>query len=115
MVAGASITAGLHRLPHEEEITPLSQYRSALAASLYYMDKCNSLFSGRPPLLTSQYFHCPLPLDLSEDELYSGPEVLASAKAKLDARGWNTSGRIHDATWSRALTLSSEPYQRKDT
>jgi hypothetical protein len=76
------------------------------------MDKCNSLFSGRPPLLTSQYCHCPLPLDLSEDELYSGPEVLASAKAKLDARGWNTSGRIHNATWSRALCLQSPIRER---
>jgi len=88
-----------------EEGTPLSEYRSALASSLYYLDKCSSLFAGRPPLLNGQYCNCPLPLDLSEDELYSSPEVLAVAKSKLDHRGWNTGGNIHTNTWFRAVCL----------
>jgi hypothetical protein len=46
-----------------------------------------------------------MPLDLSEDELYGGPEVLASAISKLDQRGWNTNGMVYTITWTRALCL----------
>ncbi|RDW67611.1 hypothetical protein BP6252_09007 [Coleophoma cylindrospora] len=105
MVVGAFITAGLHRLPHFTRITANSQYRTCLAASLYYLDKCESLFTGRPPLFNRDFCHCPLPLDLAEDELFNGPDNLANAVAKLDANGWNTDGKIHPTTWLRALCL----------
>jgi len=74
---------------------------------MYYVDKKSSLFTGKPPLLTKQYCHCPMPLDLSEDELYGGPDALASAIFKLDETGWNTQGMIHTATWLRAQSLLS--------
>jgi hypothetical protein len=43
-----------------------------------------------------------MPLDLSEAQLYNGPEVFASARSKLDANGWNTEKKIHSNTWLRA-------------
>lgn len=109
MVTAAVISANLHRLPTYtyNEITPYIQYRLSLSASVYYLDKCESLFSGRPPMFSRHYCTYQLPLDLSEDETYGGPEIFAAAKARLDSNGWNTSGKIHTGTWFRALCLQS--------
>ncbi|TAQ87329.1 hypothetical protein B7494_g4354 [Chlorociboria aeruginascens] len=107
MVVSSAITAGLHRLPIYKEITPSTQYRTGLSASLYCLDKCDSLFTGRPPMFTHHYCTYQLPLDLSEEETFSGPGIFAEAKSKLDSNGWNTSGKIYPITWVRALTLQS--------
>jgi hypothetical protein len=95
-------TVGLHRLPPSPAVTPLSEYRSNLSSYLYFLDKNEALFLARPPHLIRHYCTYRMPLDLSEEELYNGPEVLAAAVSKLDANGWNTSGAIHTITWSRA-------------
>ncbi|KAL3426846.1 fungal specific transcription factor [Phlyctema vagabunda] len=107
IIGSACMTAGLHRLPPSSptNITPLSQYHITLAASLYYLDKCESLFNARPPILSRHYCRWELPLDLSEEELFGGPERLATAVANLDERGWNTKGDIYNVTWLRALCL----------
>src|SRR4051812_16466283 len=69
-VGGAFLTARLHRLPPVEIVTPLSQHRASIASSMYYLDKCESLFNARPPLLSRRYCQCPLPLDLCEEDVY---------------------------------------------
>jgi len=86
-------------------ITPLTEYRSSLGASAYHMDKCESIFSARPPTITRFYCTYKIPLDLSEDELYGGPERLKSALSKLDENGWNTNGSIHASTLLRARCM----------
>lgn len=106
-VASAFITAGLHRLPKYDKVTPLTQYRSSLSASMYSADKRESLFNGRPPMLNQPYCHCPLPLDLNEEDVYGGPERLATAVLKLCPGGWNTDGKIFTATLVRADCLLS--------
>ncbi|KAJ6172197.1 FAD dependent oxidoreductase superfamily [Penicillium chermesinum] len=106
-VRSAFIAAGLHRLPAFKEVTPLSQHRSSLASSMYYLDKCESLYNARPPMLSRHYCQCPLPLDLSEEDIYGGRERLAAACAKLDSNGWGTDGRIFTTTWIRALAMLS--------
>lgn len=58
-------------------------------------------------MLTHHYCSYQLPLDLSEEEIFSGPEIFAEAKSRLDSKNWNTSGKIHTVTWVRALALQS--------
>lgn len=106
-VGGAFLTARLHRLPPLDKVTPLSQHKASIAASMYYLDKCESLFNARPPMLSRQYCHCPLPLDLSEEDVYGGRERMTAAIAKLDPNGWNVEGRIFTTTWLRALAVMS--------
>lgn len=104
-VRSAFITAGLHRQPVLEEVTPLSQHRACIASSMYYLDKCESLYNSRPPMLSRHYCQCPIPLDLCEEDVYGGRERLAAACAKLDSNGWSRDGRISTTTWLRALVL----------
>ncbi len=98
IIISACISAGLHRLAQVKNETPLSEHRTALAAYGYFLDKSESIFNGRPPMLTRQYCSYSLPLDLSEEDLYGTPEMFAAAKARLDSNGWDTSGRIHTTT-----------------
>ncbi|KAJ5757561.1 uncharacterized protein N7511_006255 [Penicillium nucicola] len=106
-VRSAFISAGLHRLGTLEELTPFSQHRALLASSMYYQDKCHSLFNARPPMLNDRYCQCPLPLDLCEADVYGGRDRLAAALARLDPNGWNSDGRILTSTWLRALAMLS--------
>lgn len=43
-----------------------------------------------------------IPLDLSEQQLFGGPDVLNKAIAELDPDGWNTKGAIYASTWLRS-------------
>ncbi|PCG99120.1 Hypothetical protein PENO1_054710 [Penicillium occitanis (nom. inval.)] len=106
-VGSAFITAGLHRLPQLQKLTPYSQYRACIASSMYYLDKCESLFNARPPMLSRHFCQYPLPLDLCEEDVYGGRERLELALARLDSNGWNTAGRIFTTTWLRALAMLS--------
>jgi len=74
---------------------------------MYSADKRESLFNGRPPMLNQPYCHCPLPLDLNEEDVYGEPERLATAVSKLCPGGWNTDGKIFTATLVRADCLLS--------
>ncbi|CAI7641217.1 unnamed protein product [Penicillium glandicola] len=106
-VRSAFISAGLHRLAPAKEITPFSQHRASLASSMYYYDKCHSLFNARPPMLSNRYCQSPLPLDLCEEDVYGSRERLTAAIAKLDSNGWNTNGHIFSTTWLRAIAMLS--------
>lgn len=101
----AFINAGLHRLPENIEVSPQSETRRRHSATLYNLDKSGALFHSLPPMLSRFYCTYQMPLDLTEDELYSGPERLAIALSQLDQNGWNTCGRIDTITWSRARCL----------
>ncbi|KAL4937907.1 hypothetical protein BDV06DRAFT_65449 [Aspergillus oleicola] len=106
-VQTAFTTAGLHHLPPLKTVTPYSQHRAAIATSMYYLDKCHSLFAARPPMLSRRYCQCSLPLDLCEKDVYGGQERLAAAVMRLDSNGWNTDDRIFTTTWLRALAMLS--------
>ncbi|PBP18430.1 FAD dependent oxidoreductase superfamily [Diplocarpon rosae] len=103
----AFITAGLHRLPVSSQVTPLSQYRSIISTSFFHLDKSESLFNGRPPMLAKRFCYIPAPLDLCEDDVYNGPDRLAEAVKRLDGNGWNTDNQIYATTWLRAVSLLS--------
>ncbi|KAF5015070.1 hypothetical protein F66182_13725 [Fusarium sp. NRRL 66182] len=106
-VRSAFITAGLHRLPQLRKVTPYSQYRACIASSMYYLDKCESLFNAQPPMLSRHFCQYSLPLDLCEEDVYRGRERLDAALARLDSNGWNTDGQIFTTTWLRALVMLS--------
>lgn len=103
----AVIALGLHRLTDTGEVTAMSEYRKAWFTSTYAMDKTNSSFNGRPPGLTRYYCRWSIPLDLDEDELLRGPEILAALVARLDSDGWNTDGVLKDWTIYRALVMQT--------
>ena len=97
---------GLHRLPENEAVTPQSQFRRAIAASGYQLEKSQALFKGRPPALSRYYCSFHLPLDLTDHELYgTSEEEFSVAVSQLDKDGWNTCGRITTLTVLRAACL----------
>ncbi|KAI1087001.1 hypothetical protein F5B19DRAFT_497797 [Rostrohypoxylon terebratum] len=62
-------------------------------------------FTGRPPLIASRYSSTPLPLDISDEELFSDHDIFMKAVGRLDERGWNTDGKIYHATRIRARAI----------
>ena len=78
---------------------------STLFTWLWLSLKVVSSFMGRPPLLSRRYNLTALPLDLDDAELMSDQATLANAVSQLDANGWDTRGRMHDITLSRARMM----------
>ncbi|KAF4980778.1 hypothetical protein FZEAL_3292 [Fusarium zealandicum] len=76
-----------------------------LFAFLFYTDKSDVSFSGRPPLISRRYCSSALPLDLQDEALTADEATLTAAAKNLDSRGWNTQGRIYPATIIRARTM----------
>lgn len=95
---------GLHAEtnPPNYEPTLASEFRRSLYAWVYGLDMSLVSFTGRPPLLSSEYASTPLPLDLSTEELISGRESAIEAVRGLDADGWGTQERIYPPTVRRA-------------
>jgi hypothetical protein len=108
MVVAPFVEAGLHRLPERVVIGPQSEFRGQLSATIYYLEKSGALFNSRPPMLPRLYYTYQIPLDLTEDELYSGPERLATAISQLDKDGWNTCSRIDTITYVRAFLMITD-------
>jgi len=78
-----------------------------LSANCFWSDKEIAMFTGRPPALSRHYHSCPLPLDVSDEALMAGGDVLQTEIDSLDEHGWNTKGMIHNATISRMMTLAA--------
>ncbi|EHK25749.1 uncharacterized protein TRIVIDRAFT_114907, partial [Trichoderma virens Gv29-8] len=98
---------GLHALEKEIPYTPTlcSESNRRLVAQIFNADKFCVAFSGRPPLINRRYCTTPLPLDLSEEDLIADEATLQKAVQGLDARGWNTKGRIYPITLIRARRM----------
>lgn len=98
---------GLHAEPETLQYRPslISENRRRLFARVFNIDKVMVSFSGRPPLIGRRYSSTPLPLDLSDGVLFSDDETIAQAVQALDARGWNTEGRLYPATLLRARAM----------
>jgi hypothetical protein len=79
--------------------------RKRLSAACFWNDKEISLFTGRPPALSHRYYTCPLPLDLADEVLLEGGELLQREIDALDEHGWNQKGEIYDATRCRIIAL----------
>lgn len=102
-VCDAVIAMGLHQGNHPDANTPffLAELRKKIFISAYGHDKVVATFLGRPPRLSHRYCKMDLPLDLSDDQLFSGGKELEAAIAGLDSNGWNTSNQLCRTTWVR--------------
>ncbi|KAJ5213333.1 hypothetical protein N7449_000502 [Penicillium cf. viridicatum] len=85
----------------------LAECRRRTFARAYYLDKVFAAVFNRPPRIAARYADCKLPLDLSDDELFTS-EKLEQAKYNLTQDGWNTDGKYRAATWARIRYILAE-------
>jgi hypothetical protein len=79
--------------------------KKRLSACIFWSDKELSMFTGRPPSLSRRYYSCPLPLDVDDESLAEGGELLEAEINSLDENGLNTQGRVFESTLCRILFL----------
>ena len=98
---------GFHQaLPHKAIVPSfvIEMRRRAFAAA-YVADKAISTFLGRPPRISKKFSACELPLDLSDEVLWSDGQQLQTAAERLDSRGWNVDGIVQQSTLTRVRML----------
>jgi hypothetical protein len=95
--------AGLHLETNGAENCPffLRQWRRRCFIGAFYMDKMIATFVGRPPLMNGRFCTLAAPLDLSDEVLVAGGDVLSKAISELDSAGWNSEGKLHPVTSPR--------------
>ncbi|KAL6907260.1 N-terminal binuclear Zn cluster-containing/DNA binding domain-containing protein [Trichoderma evansii] len=100
---------GLHAESNSPSYEPslASESRRLLFAQVFVAEKHAVLFTGRPPRLSHRYAFTPLPLDLRDEDLLQGGEAIKEAVNALDKNGWNTSGKVYAATFTRARYILS--------
>ncbi|KAL5316827.1 hypothetical protein ACEPPN_015878 [Leptodophora sp. 'Broadleaf-Isolate-01'] len=102
-LVSSSTALGLHRqIDTGRPPSYLSETKKRLFTVVFCFDKGSALLTGRPPALSYRYTRFELPLDLSEEVLVQGGEVLQEAVANLDENGWNKDGQIYNTTATRA-------------
>ncbi|KAJ5514051.1 Acyl-CoA N-acyltransferase [Penicillium fimorum] len=84
-----------------EQVTVISTWRRRCFVAAFYMDKMIASFVGRPPLMNGRFCTLAAPLDLSDEVLIAGGDVLRKAISELDSAGWNTQGKLHLVTPTR--------------
>jgi hypothetical protein len=95
--------AGLHLENDGAENFPffLRQWRRRCFVAAFSMDKLIASFVGRPPLINGRFCTLTAPLDLSDEVLVAGGDVLDKAISELDSAGWNRDGKLHAVTPTR--------------
>lgn len=103
------LTLGLNR-EATYSATPffVAECRRRTFARAYYLDKVFAAVFDRPPRITARHADCNLPLDLSDDELFTSSDKLQKAKHNLTPDGWNTDGKHRIATWARIRYILAE-------
>lgn len=115
----ALVAMGLHQIRSSPE-TPffLAELRKKIFCSSYSRDKVTATFLGRPPRLSYRYckmvsrtwlmasdsrslYHQVMPLDLSDEQIFMEGADLQEALNTLDSQGWNQTGNLNRATWTR--------------
>ncbi|KAI1385627.1 uncharacterized protein F4822DRAFT_413756 [Hypoxylon trugodes] len=98
---------GFHALEEtdQRQMSMSLEIKKRLFHHLFVMAMVVVSFTGRPPLLVSRYSSTPLPLDISDDELFSDHETFMKAIGRLDEKGWNTDGKLHTSTRIRARSI----------
>ncbi|KAI1372132.1 hypothetical protein F4677DRAFT_456785 [Hypoxylon crocopeplum] len=82
-----------------------SEIKKRLFHHMYTMAMVVVSFTGRPPLLGSRFASTPLPLDISDETLFSDHDTFLKAVDRLDEKGWNTDGMIYASTRIRARAI----------
>ncbi|RAL08021.1 uncharacterized protein BO97DRAFT_446425 [Aspergillus homomorphus CBS 101889] len=86
----------------------LAECRRRTFVRAYYLDKVFASVFNRPPRITARHADCSLPLDLSDEVLFTSQEEIDQAKQKLTQDGWNTDGMHRIATWARIRYILAE-------
>lgn len=86
----------------------LAECRRRTFARAYYLDKVFAAVFNRPPRISARHADCKLPLDLSDNELFTSPDKLQDTKQNLTLDGWNTGGQHRIATWCRIRYILAE-------
>ncbi|KXJ90702.1 hypothetical protein Micbo1qcDRAFT_148688 [Microdochium bolleyi] len=97
---------GYHAAPDVQPYVPTltSELKRRLYGWVLNMDCSVAYFTGRPPLMSSQYGTTPLPLDLHDDELLD-PVMLPLAVSQLD-NGWKRDAtKTNAGTFTRARSM----------
>lgn len=99
----------LHAMPDSSlrDIHTKKQSERRLFTAIYILDKSAAIFSGKMPMLTSQFCSTALPLDFCYTTLLhrkstQTPDLLLLG---VDNYGWNTGGKIYCTTTLRARAL----------
>lgn len=106
------MAAGFHRLDLRKnnstnKPTTALEYKRRLISAVYATDKLEASLNGVPFALSQKLVHLRLPLDLSDEELFSPQDRLVMATNQLDPNGWNMKGQIHHVTIQRGIQLLS--------
>ncbi|KAH9904969.1 hypothetical protein F4778DRAFT_53201 [Xylariomycetidae sp. FL2044] len=98
---------GIHAETVVEVYTPTvtSEMKRKLCAMVYTFNIICASFTGRPPLISKDSVHTPLPLDLEDRDLALGQVALTEKAARLDHLGWKVEGGLSSTTVIRALTM----------
>ena len=67
----------------------------------YQLDKFIATLLDLPPRILRRYSDCKMPLELTDQELLSEPDELATARARLSPDGWRPDVQYIPATWQR--------------
>ncbi|KAH8671744.1 hypothetical protein BX600DRAFT_434838 [Xylariales sp. PMI_506] len=101
---------GLHVQPSNADYHPTLQSELTRWSfwSSFSIDKVLVSFTGRPPYLSRHYASTALPLDLTNDDILAGGEVLYKAvTTTLDEQGWSTQYGLRASTSVRARAMVS--------
>ena len=85
----------------------VGEIRKRVFAACFVVDKQLATLFGRPPRLSRRYSNCSLPLDLEDEEIMLQGDARAEKLSKLNAKGWNTEGRLTKIGCRRANMIGS--------
>ncbi|KAF1811424.1 hypothetical protein P152DRAFT_399088 [Eremomyces bilateralis CBS 781.70] len=99
-LATAIFALGIHQECKISENVPgfLTHCRRKTFAGSYYIDKTIATFVGRPPRIPMRFSDIQAPLDVSDDTILGGPEIINDEVSKLDPEGYNPDGKFHPNT-----------------
>ncbi|CAI7584241.1 unnamed protein product [Penicillium discolor] len=86
----------------------LAECRRRSFVRAYYLDKVFAAVFNRSPRITARHADCKLPLDLSDDEIFTSSDKIEQAIGNLTQDGWNTDGKYRAATWARIRYILAE-------
>lgn len=79
-----------------------SEHKRRITDRVYALDKVLVSFTGRPPLLSHQYFSGPLAMDIDDKDLMEGGAAIKRAMLRLDSNGYRPDGELLGAAHIKA-------------
>ena len=106
LLACSIYAMGLHHGTSEVPFAKSQLERRAYHLA-FALDKQVATSKGRPPLLSHRWDQCPLPFELSDEELMLEGPGLEAALSSLKTSGWSKQERYLPVSYLRALAIMS--------